>query len=192
MARDLVAKALADLSAASLAAANETDQLLKASDLLTESLSKGGLVLLAGNGGSAAEAQHFAGEIVGRFTLERYGLPAIALTADSAILTAIANDYGYEEVFVRQVKALGRPGDVFWGLSTSGRSPNILKALAAASERGLKTIFMRGPLPLKEDLNVDVVINTPGQTTPRIQEIHLFYGHILCEIVEKRLFGGLK
>jgi D-sedoheptulose 7-phosphate isomerase len=121
--------------------------------------------------------------------MERPGLPSLSLAANSAVLTAIGNDYGYEEVFARQIKALGRPGDVLWGLSTSGRSPNVIKALAVARENGLKTVFMCGPAVLDPQA-ADVVIPAPGASTPRVQEIHLFYGHVLCQIVERLIFGG--
>jgi D-sedoheptulose 7-phosphate isomerase len=189
MLNNLLENAFDELRAALNHGRGQENLLLAAGRLLAQRLTDGATVFLCGNGGSAAEAQHLAGELVGRFLLERPGLPARALTADSAILTAIGNDYGYEEVFVRQIRAMGRPGDVLWGLSTSGRSPNVLKALAAAREMGLKTIFMRGPAPGGEEV-ADLVIPAPGDSTPRIQEMHLFYGHLLCQMVEKLIFGG--
>jgi len=142
-----------------------------------------------GNGGSAGDAQHLAAEIVGRFKLERRGLPAIALTTDSSILTAIGNDYGFEQVFRRQVEALAAPGDVVIGISTSGNSPNVLAALTLAREIGCRTIGLLGRdggtiLPV-----VDLDLTVPSQDTPRIQEGHITMIHILCDLVERRLFG---
>jgi D-sedoheptulose 7-phosphate isomerase len=122
--------------------------------------------------------------------MERPGLPAKSLTADTATLTAIGNDYSYEEVFSRQVRALGRPGDVLWGLSTSGTSPNVLKALAAAQSLNMVTLFMCGP-KVHDPSVADIIIPTPGATTPRIQETQLLYGHLLCQMVESLIFGGL-
>ncbi|MDR1607055.1 MAG: SIS domain-containing protein [Deltaproteobacteria bacterium] len=156
---------------------------------LAESLIAGQVIFLCGNGGSAAEAQHLAAEFVGRFSLERPGLPAIALTTDTSILTAVGNDYGFEEIFARQIQALGRPGDILWGLSTSGQSPNVLKALALARERGLKTLFMCGPKIMDPQM-ADIIIPINAATTARIQEMHLFYGHLLCQMVENLIFSG--
>jgi D-sedoheptulose 7-phosphate isomerase len=181
-------QALADLLAAAQLARESRELLTKTGHWLAEGLTAGAVVFLCGNGGSAAEAAHLAGELVGRFQLERPGLPALALTADSAILTAVGNDYGFEEVFARQIQALGRPGDFLWAMSTSGRSPNVLKALAVARRQGLKTLFMSGPNAPDPEV-ADVVIAAPGPGTPRIQELHLFYGHVLCQMVESLIFG---
>jgi D-sedoheptulose 7-phosphate isomerase len=134
-------------------------------------------------------SSHLATELVSRFLIERPGLPAKALTADTATLTAIGNDYSFAEVFSRQVRALGRPGDVLWGLSTSGTSPNVLKALAEANSREMLTLFMCGP-KVHDPKVADIIIPTPGATTPRIQEIQLLYGHTLCHIVESLIFEG--
>jgi D-sedoheptulose 7-phosphate isomerase len=150
---------------------------------------KGGRkVLLAGNGGSAADAQHIAGEFVSRFKLDRPGLPAIALTTDSSILTAIGNDYGYEKLFARQVQALGGPGDLFIAYSTSGKSPNILRALEQARAMGLVNVGMTGNQggPMR-DL-CDYCLEVPSAETPKIQEGHLVLGHILCGAVENAMF----
>lgn len=174
-------------------------QALIASDLLraalaaaaaacAASLAAGGKILLAGNGGSAADAQHVAGELVGRFAFDRPGLPAVALTVDTSILTAVANDYGYEAVFARQVQALGAAGDVFIGYSTSGRSPNILRALAEARARGLVTIGLCGADGGAMTALCDHLLAVPSRATPRIQEAHLLLGHVLCELVERAAF----
>jgi D-sedoheptulose 7-phosphate isomerase len=149
----------------------------------------GGKILLAGNGGSAADAQHIAGEFVSRFAFDRPGLPAIALTTDTSILTAIGNDYGYENLFARQVQALGNKGDIFIGYSTSGKSPNILKAFAEARGKGLLCIGLTGNRggPMR-DL-CDLILEAPSAATPKIQEAHLVLGHILCGLVEVAMFG---
>ncbi|TXG79828.1 MAG: SIS domain-containing protein [Thermomicrobiales bacterium] len=154
------------------------------------SLSSGGKVLLAGNGGSAADAQHIAGEFVSRFAFDRPGLPAIALTTDTSIITAIGNDYGYDKLFARQVQALGNRGDVFIGYSTSGRSPNVLKAFEEARQKGLVCVGLTGNRggPMHE--LCDFVLEVPSGDTPKIQEGHLVLGHILCGLVENAIFGA--
>jgi D-sedoheptulose 7-phosphate isomerase len=164
--------------------------IVDAADLIAECLKAGGKVLLFGNGGSAADAQHLAAEFVGRFVLERSPLPGIALTTDSSILTAVANDYGFDEVFVRQVLALGRPRDVAIGISTSGNSPNVVKAVRVAAERGLRTIGLAGRDGGALAKEVEIAITVPSTNTARIQECHIAVGHILCELVEDALFGG--
>lgn len=150
---------------------------------------RGGKMLLAGNGGSAADAQHIAGELVSRFAFDRPGLPAIALTTDTSILTAIGNDYGYERLFARQVQALGQAGDVFIAYSTSGQSKNILRGLDEARNRGLVCIGLTGNriTPMR-DL-CDFLLEVPSSDTPKIQEGHLVLGHILCGLIENALFG---
>lgn len=151
-------------------------------------MNTGNKILLAGNGGSAADAQHIAGEFVSRFMFDRPGLSAIALTTDTSILTAIGNDYGYEKLFARQVQAHGQKGDVFIGYSTSGKSPNILLALEEARSRGLVCIGLTGNRggPMKE--LCDHILEVPSADTPKIQEGHLVLGHILCGIVESAIF----
>jgi D-sedoheptulose 7-phosphate isomerase len=152
------------------------------------SLRRGGKILLAGNGGSAADAQHMAGEYVSRFMYDRPGLAAIALTTDSSILTAIGNDYGYDKLFARQIQALGQAGDVFIGYSTSGTSRNVLLGCEAARDAGLTCIgftgIRRGPMHRL----CDIVLAVPSEETPKIQEGHLVLGHIVCAIVEQSLF----
>jgi D-sedoheptulose 7-phosphate isomerase len=154
------------------------------------SLQQGGKILFAGNGGSAADAQHMAGEFVSRFAFDRPGLAAVALTTDTSILTAIGNDYGYEQLFSRQVQALGRRGDVLVAYSTSGRSLNILRALATARESGLLTLGLAGNRggPMHE--LCDHLLEVPSPDTPKIQEGHLILGHILCGLVERAIFGN--
>jgi D-sedoheptulose 7-phosphate isomerase len=151
-------------------------------------LGAGGKMLIAGNGGSAADAQHIAGEIVGRFAFDRPGLPAIALTTDSSIITAIGNDYGYEKIFARQVQALGRAGDVFIGVSTSGKSPNVLMALREARAMGLICVGFTGANsgPMAE--LCDHLLGTPSTQTPKIQEGHITLAHIVCGLIEKACF----
>ena len=163
--------------------------LSKAIDACIGSLKSGGKILLAGNGGSAADAQHIAGELVSRFAFDRPGLAAVALTTDTSILTAVGNDYGYEMLFSRQIQALGRKGDVFVAYSTSGKSPNILKALQTAKELGLITIGLTGNRNGPMNAMCDHVLAMPSADTPKIQEGHLIMGHILCGAIEEALFG---
>lgn len=152
------------------------------------SFQSGRRILLAGNGGSAADAQHIAGEFVSRFAFDRPGLPAIALTTDTSILTAIGNDYGYEKLFARQVQAHGSKGDVFIGYSTSGKSPNVLRAFEEARKLGLVCIGLTGNRggPMRE--LCDYLLVVPSADTPKIQEGHLVLGHILCGLVENAMF----
>ncbi|WP_243371950.1 D-sedoheptulose 7-phosphate isomerase [Geotalea sp. SG265] len=159
-------------------------------ELLSDALSNGKKLLVMGNGGSAADAQHFVAELVGRFKMERQGLPAIALTTDTSILTAVGNDYGFEDIFTRQVGALARPGDVVVGISTSGSSKNVHKALLLADERGCRTIGLLGKDGGTIAGIVDVPLTVPCDDTPRIQEGHITIIHILCDLLEKRLFSG--
>ena len=156
--------------------------------LLIGTYKAGGKSLWAGNGGSAADAQHMAAELVNKFRLNRSGLPSMALTVDTSILTAIGNDYGYEQVFARQIVACGNAGDVFIGLSTSGNSRNLLRALEACREKGIVTVALVGAAPCGMD-DYDYVLRVPSTDTPRIQECHTLIGHILCDYVEQTLFG---
>lgn len=160
-----------------------------AADTLIEAYKNGKKVLLAGNGGSAADAQHIAGEFVSKFYFDRPGIPSIALTTDTSILTAIGNDYGFERLFARQVEAQGVEGDVFIGISTSGNSKNILAALHACKEKGIKTIGFTGEKACDMDTLCDITLKVPSTSTPRIQESHIMLGHILCCLVEEALFG---
>ena len=153
-----------------------------------DALRRGHKILFAGNGGSAADAQHLAGELVSRFNYDRPGLAAFALTTDTSVLTAIGNDYGYELVFERQVRGLGRPGDVLVGISTSGRSRNVLRALQAAREGGLVTVGMTGNQREAIEGLCDLCIRVPSRETPKIQEGHIVLGHALCGLVEAMMF----
>lgn len=146
-----------------------------------------GKILVCGNGGSAADAQHFAAEFIGRFYFDRQPLPAIALTTDTSILTCVANDYSYEDVFSRQVSALGSSGDVLIAISTSGNSENVINAANAAKKNGCRTILLTGKKGGKLDAMCDVVIAVPSDDTPRIQEMHLFVEHMICELAESAL-----
>ena len=164
------------------------NQLVTISDAIVNCFKAGGKVLLAGNGGSAADAQHIAGEFLSRLNFDRAPLPAIALTVDTSVLTAVGNDYGYEQVFERQVHGLGRPGDVFIGLSTSGRSPNVLRALRKAREMGMVSIGFCGARKTEMLELCDIALQAPSESTPFIQQIHITAAHIICGEVERVLF----
>jgi D-sedoheptulose 7-phosphate isomerase len=163
---------------------------LTAAQAIEAALADGHKVLAFGNGGSAADAQHLAAELVGRFMRERAALAAIALTADTAILTSIANDYSYKQVFARQIEALGQAGDVALGISTSGESPNVSAALQVARARGLKTIALTGRDGGSVGAAADIHVNVPDQNTARVQEVHRTLLHVMCEVIEDGL--GLK
>jgi D-sedoheptulose 7-phosphate isomerase len=153
-----------------------------------KSLEAGNKLLFMGNGGSAADSQHLAGEMVSRFAFDRPGLPAFALTTDTSVLTAIGNDYGYEHLFARQVQAVGKAGDVLFGITTSGRSPNILAALEAGKKLGMVTVGMTGNRRERIVEVVDHCIEIPSPNTPKIQEGHIITGHIICGLIESRMF----
>ena len=152
---------------------------------IVASVDGGGKVLIFGNGGSAADSQHIAAELVGRYLRERPGIAAIALTTDSSNLTALGNDYGYEHIFTRQIEALGRPGDIAWGITTSGKSPNVNLALALARERGLVTLAFSGKGGGPVVAHADCALVVPSNDTPRIQESHIAAYHIICDLVER-------
>jgi D-sedoheptulose 7-phosphate isomerase len=158
--------------------------------VITRTFRNGGKLLIAGNGGSAADAQHVAAEFVSRFKMERNPLAAIALTTDTSVLTAVGNDYGFEQVFARQIAALGRPGDCFLALSTSGRSPNVLAALKAARDRGITTIGLTGEKGEAMRPNCDLLLSAPSPETDLIQQIHMVVAHAVCGMVEHELFGA--
>lgn len=153
-----------------------------------EALRAGNKLLFMGNGGSAADCQHLAGEMVSRFAFDRPGLPAFALTVDSSVMTAIGNDYGYELLFARQVQAVAKAGDVLFGISTSGRSPNILKGLEMARSLGVVTVGMTGNQGARITQLVDHCVEIPSASTPKIQEGHIIVGHTICGLVEEALF----
>jgi D-sedoheptulose 7-phosphate isomerase len=160
----------------------------QAGEICVDTYKNGGKILLCGNGGSAADCQHIAAELVGRFKTERRGLPAIALTTDTSIITAITNDYWYDYLFARQVEALGNEGDLLFGLSTSGNSVNVVRALEFAGSAGMKTIALTGRDGGKIRDLADVAILVPAQDPDRIQESHIMIGHILCDIIERKIF----
>ena len=163
------------------------DDIIKGADMLADCVAAGGKVMLFGNGGSAADAQHLAAEFVNRFQIERPPLAAIALTTDTSILTSIANDYRFDDIFSKQIKALGKKGDIAWGLSTSGNSPNVVKAVQSARKLGMTTIGMTGRGGELAEC-ADLVLAVASDTTARVQESHITLGHILCELLERKLY----
>jgi D-sedoheptulose 7-phosphate isomerase len=169
------------------AARDSARSVVAAVDMLNTALGRGAKVLIFGNGGSAADAQHFACELVGRFLRARRAAPAIALTTDSSTVTAIANDFGFDRVFVRQLEALGRAGDVAVGISTSGSSPNVLAAIQYAKSHGLKTLAFTGGSGGPIGAAADVHVNVPHELTPRVQEVHRTLIHAVCDLVEQQL-----
>jgi len=183
---------LRTLFAASVAAhekfaSSSLQALATAAEAIGQSLRSGGKVLAFGNGGSASDAQHLVAELVGRFEGERRALPAIALTADSNVVTAISNDYGYDRVFVRQIEGLGQPGDVAFGISTSGRSPNVIAALTAAKSRGLITIALTGRDGGPMGAGADIHLHVAEEATPRVQEVHRTILHAMCSLIDREL-----
>jgi D-sedoheptulose 7-phosphate isomerase len=164
------------------------DQIVKTAEIIAHTLRSGHKALFFGNGGSAADAQHLAAELVGRFGPERSPLAAISLSTDTSILTAIGNDYGYDKVFARQIEALGQPGDAAVGISTSGNSPSVLLALDVARSKGLFTVGFTGETGGKMLDRAEVLFRVPSRQTPRIQETHILLGHIICELVDRELF----
>ncbi len=164
------------------------DKIVRVVDVITEALKKGNKILLFGNGGSAADAQHIAGEFVNRFLIERPPLPAVALTTDTSVLTSIGNDYDFSEVFSKQIRAIGNEGDIAWGFSTSGGSLNVIKALEAAKKMGLVTVGFTGRDGGTVGLISDYHLNVPSNVTPRVQEVHIVVSHAICELVDWRLF----
>lgn len=166
---------------------NYYDKVIEASNIIANSIINGGKLLIAGNGGSAADSQHIAAEIVGRYVLERNAYAAIALTTDTSILTAIGNDYSYDEIFSRQVEGLGNKEDIFLGISTSGNSKNIIKAIEMAKKKGMKTIGLTGKNGGQIKDLCDLNINFEYSETARVQEHHIMTYHMICEFVEKKL-----
>ena len=176
-----------DVLGAALADRVLVDAISRTAEVITDALRAGNKILLAGNGGSAADAQHLATELMVRFYIDRAPLPALALGTDTSAATAIGNDLGFEQLFARQVLALGQPGDVFIGLSTSGRSPNILAACKAARERKMTVVGFTGAKGDQLAALCDLTVRVPSDKTPLIQQVHLAGGHIVCEIVEEAL-----
>lgn len=171
-----------------LVLAEQGPRVAAAARLLAGVFQAQGRVLIFGNGGSAADAQHLAAEFVNRFQVERPPLAALALTTDTSIITAVANDYDFNQVFAKQVRALGRPGDLAWGISTSGNSPNVVVGLQTARELGLTTLALSGGDGGPVAAAADVALIVPSRNTPRIQEVHITLGHVLCDLVDYLLF----
>lgn len=161
------------------------DVIVAASEAIVEAFRSGGTLYICGNGGSAADAQHIAGEMVGRFQTERRALPAVALSTDTSVLTCIANDYAYDDVFARQAEAHLKPGDILWGLSTSGASPNVVKAAEVAKRKGARVIAFTGKKSSKLQALADICLCADAQVTARSQEVHQLAYHIICDLVEQ-------
>ena len=173
-------------------ARESSDKIIELAKQITETFEDGGKLLIFGNGGSAADAQHMAAEFVNRFLINRRPLPAIALTTDTSVITSIGNDFSYDLIFVKQIQALGKPEDLALGISTSGTSPNVVKAMVTAREIGMKTAALTGGTNPPTDGLIsisDLTLNVPSDFTPHIQETHLWAEHLLCEIVENAIFG---
>ena len=186
---DIIIRAFRESSRVKEVFVNENlSRLVKAVDVITQALNGGNKILIFGNGGSAADAQHIAAEFVNRFLIERPPLPAISLSTDTSVITSIANDYDFSEIFSKQGRAIGREGDVAWGISTSGSSPNVVKAFEVASRLGMTTIAFTGRDGGKMAGIADLCLNVSSNTTPRIQEAHITAGHVICEMVDYRLF----
>jgi D-sedoheptulose 7-phosphate isomerase len=165
----------------------DLDPIVRAVDAIAGALAGGQALLVFGNGGSAADAQHFVTEFVGRFERERRPVPALALTADTALITAVANDYGFERVFVRQIEAFGAPGDIAFGITTSGRSPNVVEGLRAAAGRGMTTIALTGRDGGEAGQVADIHLHVAHEVTARVQEAHIAILHVICELVDAGL-----
>jgi len=191
--QNIIQKAFADgLELRQRCATELAAPISQAAESMVSCLKNGGKILTCGNGGSACDAQHFAGELVNRFEIDRPALPSIALTSDASVITSIANDNAYEEVFARQVEALGAKGDVLLAISTSGNSANVLRAAQAATGKGMRVIALTGKDggDLARLPDIDTLLNIPHTTTARIQEMHLTCLHILCSLIDDTLYGG--
>ncbi|MCG3175956.1 MAG: Phosphoheptose isomerase 1 [Candidatus Omnitrophica bacterium] len=184
--RERILKSFEESAAAKRAVLeSQSGNIERAAAWITETLRSGGKLLFCGNGGSASDSQHLAAEFVGRYEKERRGLAAVALTTDTSILTAVGNDYSFERIFSRQVEALGRPGDLLFGLSTSGNSPNVVAAVRKARELGLRTVVLSGRDGGQLAREAELSIIVPAQKTSRIQECHILIGHVLCELADE-------
>ena len=163
-------------------------RIVKVVDIITDALKEGKKILLFGNGGSAADAQHLAAEFINRFIIERPPLPAIALSTDTSVITSISNDYDYADVFAKQIRALGQPGDIAWGITTSGSSPNVIKAFEAAKKLGMITVALTGKDGGSAVKVADYILNVSSNSVPRIQEVHITVGHVICQMIDYKLF----
>ncbi len=186
---DIIVRIFKESSQVKDAFLNENlSRIVKVVDAVTAALKAGNKILLFGNGGSAADAQHIAAEFVNRFLIERPPLPAIALSTDTSVITSIGNDYDFSEVFSKQLRAIGQAGDVAWGLSTSGKSPNVVKALETAKKMDMITVGLTGKDGGPISRIVDHSLHVPSTSVPRIQETHITVGHVICELVDFKLF----
>ncbi|HTG00310.1 MAG TPA: D-sedoheptulose 7-phosphate isomerase [Nitrospirota bacterium] len=189
--KETVLKAFEDSAAIKVKFARENaGKIVEVSQLIAQAFREGKKVLLFGNGGSAMDASHIAAEFINRFLMERPPLPAIALNTDVAVLTSISNDYDFSQVYSKQLAALGHEGDVVIGISTSGNSPNVIKALETAKKNGMKTVVLTGGSGGRIAGLADYAFTVPTKTTPRIQETHITLGHIICQLVDEELFGA--
>lgn len=161
------------------------DSIIQAKELIEKSIKSGGKILIFGNGGSAADSQHIASEFVNKYSVERKALPFIALTTDSSIITSVSNDRSYDEIFSRQISALGSKNDLAWGITTSGKSKNVIKGLETAGGLGMKTLAFTGQTAKKIKTIADCVVSVPSKSTGRIQEVHITTAHIICELIEQ-------
>lgn len=187
---DRIIKAFEDSAALKLSFVRKNlKEIVSSVDMIAEAFQEGNKVMIFGNGGSAADAQHIAAEFVNRFMIERPPLPALALTTDTSIITSIGNDYNYDQIFLKQIKALGKEGDIAWGISTSGNSPNVLKALKVCKGMGIKAIGMTGKDGGKMAKMVDIHFNVESDVTARVQETHITLSHVICELVDVKLFS---
>ncbi len=189
--KDIILKAFEESAQIKVKFARENvDKIIEVVQLIAQAFREGRKVILFGNGGSAMDASHIAAEFVNRFLMERPPLPAIALNTDAAVLTSISNDYDFSQVYSKQLAALGHEGDVAIGISTSGNSPNVIKAIQTAKKNGMKTIVLTGGTGGKLASIADLVFIVPTKATPRIQETHITLGHTICQLVDEELFGG--
>lgn len=189
--KEAVIKIFEEAARVKIAFAKENaDRIVEVVHLIARTFREGHKVILFGNGGSATDASHIAAEFVNRFLIDRPPLPAIALNTDIAVLTSISNDFGYDQIFSKQLTALGHEGDVVIGISTSGNSPNVIKALDVAKKNGMKTVVLTGGTGGKMTNLADYTFVVPSRHTPHIQETHITLGHILCQLVDEELFGG--
>jgi len=173
-------------------AREESGKIARLVGWIVDTLNRDGKVIIFGNGGSAADAQHMAAEFVNRFMIDRRPLAALALTTDSSILTSIGNDFSFDDIFSKQIQALGRPGDLALGISTSGNSPNVVKGVEVAGQMGLKTVVLTGGTGGRLKEMADLALNVPTKRTPHIQEVHLWIEHLVCQLVDEVMFGSLR
>tara|TARA_Y100000816_G_C25938521_1_gene489488 strand:- start:16 stop:570 length:555 start_codon:yes stop_codon:yes gene_type:complete len=183
----MIKKRLIEISENFRVLSNSVNEITKASDQMIETLKSGNKIMFCGNGGSASDAQHLAAELIGRYKKDRKPLSGVALTTDTSILTAIGNDFSFDEIFSRQVEAIGLPGDILYAISTSGKSKNIVNAVKVARKKDIKVIGVTGEKPNSFEGICDIIINVPSNESDRIQEMHIAIGQIICEILESKL-----